>query len=166
MNAAEDGDFFDRARSVAASLLFAAGAAAIAGSLLEWVTIEPPPIAPASENFSPYTGLEARDGWFTLIAGVLLFVAALGLVLRQRASWGWLGFITSICMGAIAIADYKGVGHLESSISERMERAGAISPALGLTLVSAAAVIGLIAAVTGIAATPRRQDDASAPARK
>jgi LPXTG-motif cell wall-anchored protein len=148
-------DFFDKARSVAASLLFAAGITAALGSVLEWVTIEPPDIVPATENVDPYTGTEARDGWFTLAGGVVLMGCAALLVLKRRSTWAWIGFLTSIAIGAIAFADYRGVKELDSAIAERMGRVGEIAPALGLTLVAAAALVGLIASIIAVAASPR-----------
>jgi LPXTG-motif cell wall-anchored protein len=148
-------DFLDRARSVAASVLFAAGLAAIVGSLLDWVTIDPPSRLPSEESADPYTGIEARDGWWVILGAIVVMGSAALLVIRQRALFGWTSFLVWIAIGAIAIADYRGVDDLSSDISRRMNRAGDIDPGLGLTLVAASALVGVIASVAGVAASPR-----------
>jgi energy-converting hydrogenase Eha subunit C len=146
-------DFLDRARSVAASVMFAAGLAAIVGSLLDWVTIDPPPRLPPDQNADSFTGIEAGDGWWVVLGALSIIAGATLLVLRPRPLYGWLAFLGSTLIGAIAIADYRDVDEL----TERMDRVGRdIDPALGLSLVAAAALVGLIASVAGVAASPRR----------
>jgi hypothetical protein len=146
--------YFDRPRSIAASLLVAAGGAGIIGSFLNWVIIEPPGIVPDNQasRLDPFTGIEAGDGWFTIAAGIVLLACALALFVTKRSSWAWLAFFTAIFMGAVSIGDYR---DLDQLFYQEMERIGDPSPALGLTLVAAASFVGLIGAVTGIAATPR-----------
>ena len=138
--------------------MFAGGAAAIIGSLLDWVTITPPPRLPAREveNAQPFTGIETGDGWWVIAGGVLLIAGAFLVVLRRRSGWAWLAFLASVVIGSIAIADYRGIGDLSSSISRRMEIVGEARPAVGITLVAAGALVGLIASVAAVAATPRR----------
>ncbi len=162
-------DFFDNARRWAAALLVVGGAAAIAGSALDWVVItarpqlqrgvdfgqgQPGVVAP--EITRPFTGLEAGDGWFVAIAGLVLVGASLLLLLRKRALYAYLALLASIVIGAIAFADYRGVGDLSSSIAQRMDIVGKARPALGLTLVAVSAFAGLFGSVAGIAASPRR----------
>jgi LPXTG-motif cell wall-anchored protein len=162
------GSFFDVARTWASVALVAAGAAAILGSTLDWVTITVRPELRGGTTFQgesnrpeaprvsrPFTGLEARDGWYSLAGGGLLLLAGTMLFLRRRVLWGWLGLLASVVIGAISIANYRGIGDLSSSISHRMDIVGGARPALGLTLVVAAGLLGLVAAVAGIAASPR-----------
>jgi hypothetical protein len=163
-------DFFDVARAWASAVMLSAGAAAIIGSTLVWVSITVRPELQPGATFEgqdnrpeepevtkPFTGLEARDGWWSLTGGVVLVVAAVLLWLRRRATWGWLGLVGSILAGAVAIADYRGIGDLSSSISHRMDIVGRARPAFGLTLVVAAGIAGLVASVAGIAASPREE---------
>jgi LPXTG-motif cell wall-anchored protein len=148
--------------------MLAAGVAAIIGSALDWVTITARPELQPGARFEdeaaleeprvtrPFTGLEARDGWWSLAGGVVLAVAAVVLLVRKRAAWGWLGIVGAVIVGAVAIADYRGIGDLSSSISHRMDIVGGAEPGIGLTLAVAAAIVGLVASVAGIAASPRR----------
>ncbi|MGH2730383.1 MAG: hypothetical protein ACRDJI_07200 [Actinomycetota bacterium] len=150
-------DFMERARSVAASVLFAAGLAAILGSVIDWVTIEPPPRLPSDQNAEPFTGVEADDGWWVIAAAVLVITSAVLLVLRRRSLYGWLGFAASTVIGSIAVADYRGVEEL----AERMDRVGRdVDPGLGLSLVAAAALVGLLASAAGAAASPKSTSSA------
>ena len=151
----EPRDYFDTARSAAAAFMFAAAAAAIIGSLLNWVSIEPPPIIPVDQEhqLEPFNGLDINDGWVTAIAGILLVAFTALLVVRRRAFWAGLAFLASMVIGGIAVADYRGI---EQISYEEMDRIGAIGPGVGLTLVAAAGFIGLIASATAVAATPRR----------
>jgi hypothetical protein len=153
-------DFTERARSVAASVLFAAAAAAIVGSVIDWVTIDPPPRLPPTENAEPFTGIEARDGWWVILGALVVMGCAAMLVVRRRSSYAWAAFVVWISVGAIAIADYRGVGDLSSDISRRMNRVGDIEPGLGLTLVAAAALIGVLASAAGVAASPHTTSSA------
>lgn len=147
-------DYFDKARSYAAAVLFAAGGAAILGSFLDWVTIQPPVVVPADQvdKLEPFNGIEARDGLLIVGAAVFLILCTLMLVLRRRALWAWGAFLASMLTGGIAVADYRGI---EQIFYDEMERIGDPAPALGLSLVAAAGFIGLIAAAAGVAATPR-----------
>ncbi len=160
------GDFFDRARAWAAIVMTIAGVSAIVGSSLDWVRITVRPELATDTRFDtenspeeprvsrPFTGLEARDGWWSLAGGVVLVISAGLLVLRRRAGWAWLGLLGAVIVGAIALADYRGIGDLSSSLSHRMNIVGKAEPAVGITLVAAGALLGLLGAVGGIAATP------------
>ncbi|MGH2809042.1 MAG: hypothetical protein ACRDKT_17400 [Actinomycetota bacterium] len=162
MSAAQTPDYFDKARSIAAAVMVAAAMAAVIGSLLDWVSIEPPAIVPvAQENqLEPFTGIEVNDGWVTAIAGILVMAFAALLVTRRRALWAALAFICSMVIGAVAVADYRGIQQIAY---DEMNRIGEVRPGVGLTLVAAAGFIGLIAAAAGVAATPRRdREEASA----
>jgi hypothetical protein len=169
MTGARERDFFDRARAWAAVVMIAAAAAAIVGSTLDWVTISVRPELREDVSFGanqeqveapqvtrPFTGLEAHDGWWSLAGGVVLLLAALALLLTGRGSMGWVGMLGSVVVGAVAIADYRGIGDLSSSISVRMDIVGGAEPAAGITLVVAGAIGGLVGSVAGIAASPHR----------
>ena len=149
-------DYFDRASAVAASVLFAAGAAAVIGSFLDWVTVESlPPTVPdeQSHRLPPFSGLELGDGWFVLAAGIVMLIGAFFVVVRGTSGFAWLSFFTSVVIGGIAISDYRGIVdvHLD------MEGIGTNPrPGLGLTLVAAAGIIGLIGSVGAIAASPSK----------
>jgi hypothetical protein len=160
--------FFDVARAWASAVMLAAGAAAVIGSTLSWVTITVRPELQPGATFEgeanrperpevtrPFTGLEAGDGWWSVAGGVMLALAAVLLYVRARALWAWLGLLGSMLVGAIGIADYRGIGNLSSSISHRMDIVGQAAPGLGLTLVAAAGIVGVVASVAGIAASPR-----------
>lgn len=139
--------------------MFIAGVVAIIGAAIDWVTVSPPEILPAAEadRAVPFTGLEARDGWWILGGGVILVVCAVELVLRRSSGYAWLAFVVSIVVGGAAIAAYRAVGDSSSALVRRMDRVGELDPAAGVYLVATAAVLGLIAAVIGIAASPRRR---------
>ena len=162
---AAGGDYFDRARSVAIAILVAAAAASIIGSLLDWVTITRRPRLAPNADFGaqqveeptisqPYTGIEARDGWVVIGAAGVLVVASVGLGLRRRSFYAALAFVAAMVIGAVAFADYRGVGDLSSSISERMEIVGDPEPGIGIILVAVAGIAALIGAVLGLIATP------------
>ena len=163
-------NFFDRARAWAVAVMLAAGVAAVVGSALDWVTISARPQLRAGTNFQgaqnrpqqprvsePITGLEAGDGWWSLGGGVVLAAASIALWARRRASWGWLGIVAAVVIGAVAIADYRGVGDLSSNISHRLDIVGGADPGVGLLLVVVAAFAGTIGSVAGIAASPRAE---------
>ena len=146
-----------------ASLLLVAGAVGVVGSVIDWVTVEPPPRPPAGVDFDnrpfaaeessePFTGLEAGDGWVTVAAAGVLLLAGIRLVMDRRG--GAIGFLAAIVMGAVAIAAYKGIDSPTSGIMERTDTVGDARPAAGLVLVAGAAFAGLVAALMGIAATP------------
>ena len=147
-------DYFDKARSVAAAFLIAAGAAAIIGSFLDWVTIEPPGVVPENQahRLDAFTGVEAGDGWVVVAAGTIVIVFTVMLIVRRRAVWAWGAFLLSMLIGGIAVADYRGIDRI---FYDEMQRIGDPTPALGLTLVAAAGFIGLIASAAAVAATPR-----------
>ena len=158
--------FFDKARRVAAAGLIVAGLCGIAGSVLDWAVITEREVA---ENVDfgedageieagqgePFTGIEARDGWFTLAAGTLTLLAAALLLFTKRSGYAWLAFWCSVLTGGIAFADYRGLGEVTAAISQRMDVGAEARPGIGLTLVAIAAMLGLISAVAGVAATPR-----------
>jgi hypothetical protein len=154
--------YFDKARIWAATVLVVAGVAAVAGSLLDWVTIEALGAPSRAAHFghqriqgparaTPFTGIEAKDGWWTLAAGVVVVVAAGLLIARRRALYAWLAFLASIVLGAVAVADFRGIENL----SARMHVAADVRPAFGITLVAASSLAGLIASLAGVAASPR-----------
>jgi hypothetical protein len=160
---ARDSDFFTRARSWGATLVFLAGLLGFVGSFLSWVDIEPPPRLPTGEDFEgqefgesgeaeAFNGVEAGDGWIVVGASVVLVIAATLLVLGRRT--GWLAFVATIPIGAIAVADYRAVSEPTSRLSERMNLFGEVSPGIGLLLVAVSALVGLIGSVVAIAATP------------
>jgi O-antigen ligase len=167
MQTVETRDIFDKARAIAGAGLFAAGAAAIIGALLAWVTITFLPSVDPNTNFGTNahveapqkvepSGIESKEGKVVLVAGVVLLVAALLLVLSARSSYAWLAFLASIVMGSMAISAYRAIGDPTSGFSRRFKIVGDARPGLGVTLAAAAALVGLISAVVGIAGTPRR----------
>jgi len=159
-------DYFDRARSIASVALIMAAIAAIAGSLLDWVTIVPPPGLRPGADFGgapveapvvtlPFSGLEAGDGRWVIGAGVVLLVAAILLVLRRRSFYAWIGLLASVVIGSIAFADFRAIGDSTSSLSRRMDIVGDARPAAGIVLVAIGALVGLVASAAGVAASPR-----------
>ena len=146
-------DTFDRARAYAAAILVAAGAAVIIGTVLDWVTVEPPPILPIDQEpaTKPFTGLETKSAPYLLIGAGIVILLALLMVARRRSIYAWGAFLTSMVIGGIAFQNYRGLDEL---FYEQMERIGDPAPALGLTLVAAGGVIGVIAGAAGIAAAP------------
>lgn len=158
------GDYFDRARSAASALLVAAAAAAVIGSLMGWATIVERRVDPGADfgvpveagQGEPFTGVEARDGYITAGAALVMFVAAVMLFARGTRGWAWLAFSCALVIGGIGIADYRALGDTAAALSRRMGVGAEARPAAGLTLVVAAAFAGLIGAVLGLAATPRR----------
>jgi hypothetical protein len=167
---AEQRDFFEVARRWAAITLIAAGILAVIGSMLDWVTITVRPSLSADIDFGsqregieapertePFTGLEAGEGYYVLGAGVVQVAVGALLWVRGRGRYAWVGLLAAVVVGGIAFADFRGVGDLSSSISRRMEIVGRARPALGLTLVAAAAFVGVLGAAAGIAASPKRE---------
>lgn len=152
MSRSSSGDYFERARAISASVLFAAAAAAIIGSVLDWVVVDAaPPDVPEGQldRLPPFTGLELGDGWFVIVAAVVVAISAFFIVLKGR--FAWVAFLGSVVIGGIAISDYRGAGdlHVELEGIGRGPR-----PGLGLTLVAAAGLIALVASVGAIAASP------------
>ncbi|MEA2477017.1 MAG: hypothetical protein QOC87_1216 [Actinomycetota bacterium] len=154
-------DIFDSARIVASILIGIAGALAIVGSVMDWVNFTLPEAGTGAPHHqgpsAPIGGLDVRDGNIVIIAGVVLLVAALLLVVSAKGRWALLGLISSVVIGAIAIADYRGLGDVSSVLSRKLNVVGEAHAAAGLTLVAGAALLGLIASVLGIAATPYRR---------
>ena len=151
-------DTFDRARSVSAAFLVAAGAATILGTVLDWVTIEEPPIIPTDQlpAAQPFTGLETKSAPFLLIAAGVVILLALMLVVRRKSIYAWGAFLASMVIGAISFQNYRGIDEL---FYEQMERIGDPSPAIGLMLVVAGGVVGVIAGAGAISATPSERSD-------
>lgn len=154
-------------RGVAAAGLLAAAVAATLGSFLDWVRItQRPELVPgydfgstaveAPQLTEPFTGIEAQDGWWVILASIVIVVAALVLVSRKRSIYGWLSFAAVIVMGSVVFADYRGIGDLSSSISHRMNIVGKAEAGIGLMLVAAAVFVAVIASLVAIAASPRR----------
>lgn len=155
MSSSPTGDYFHKARSVSASVLFIAAVVAIVGSLLDWVVVaDTPPEVPANQmhRLPPFSGTELGDGYVVIGAAVVVIVAAFFLVLRGGSGFAWLAFVGCIVIGGIAISDYRGVAELHLDL----EGIGSSpSPGVGLTLVAAAGFVGLVAAVAAIAASPK-----------
>ena len=147
------GDFFDKARAFSAAILVASGAAAIIGTLLEWVSIESPAIVPPQQQdrLAGFTGLETSDGRIIAVGGLLLIVTAILLVVRKRPLFAWVAFLVSMAVGAIAIADYRDITGV---FYDEMQRIGRPTPMFGLALCAGAGIVGLLGSVVGITATP------------
>jgi hypothetical protein len=149
-------DAFDRAREWVSGALFLAGALAIVGSLMDWVTFDFDDerfLELGVEPSDPISGFDVGDGWWVAAAGVVLIGAAFLLVLRGRGAG--LSLVASIVIGGIAISDYRGVGNVTSDLARELNLVGEPHPAIGLTLVAVAAILGMLASIAGIAATPR-----------
>ena len=168
MRRADGLDTFTRARIWAGVIMLLVGLAAVVGSVVDWVTVTPPPEPPAGVDFEnepfaeeessePFNGLEAGDGWITLGGGGAQLIAGLLLINRRRG--GWVGILASIPIGAIAISAYKALGSPTSGLLEKTNTVGDVDPGLGLTLIAAAALVGLIAGVIGVAATPKPETE-------
>ncbi len=156
--------FFDRVRSVAGAILMASGAAAVVGAMLDWVTITPPPKVPPDfrdmdlegvKASQPFSGLEAGDGWWVIGAAVIMILAAGLLIVRRRSLYAWIALLAAMVIGAITFADFRAIGDLASGLSRRMDIVGQARPSLGITLVAASALLGIVASGAGIAASPR-----------
>jgi hypothetical protein len=146
-------DYFHKARTVTATVLFAAGLAAIVGSLLDWIVVaEVPPSVPEDQmhRLPPFTGIEVDDGWVVIGAALVVLVSAFFIVLKGRfAGWALLGCIV---IGGIAISNYRTV----SEIHLALEGIGRDPrPGSGLTLVTVAGLVGSVAAAGAMAASPR-----------
>ncbi len=147
-------DYFERARAWAATGLFIGGTLSIVGSFLDWVTIGTlPEVIPPDQaaRAEPFNGFDVTDGWATLVAGAVMLFAAAMLVLKARSSFAWLGFTGAIVAGGIAISDYRGIEQLFVDL-EGIGRDP--DPGIGLMLIAAGSLLGLISAVAAIAATP------------
>lgn len=153
MTSARPADYFDRARSVSATILFLCAAVAILGSFLDWVTVEPPEVIPADQapRLAAFNGVEVGDGWIVVGAAVVVIASAVMLVLRASSGFAWIAFFASMVIGGIAIADFRGI---EALFYDEMDRIGEPSPGIGLILVAVGGLVGLVAAVAAVAATP------------
>lgn len=154
-------DFFDRARIVAATGMFAAGICAVAGAILEWVSITPPPRVPTDQltRLKPFSGLEVTDGKVVLGAGIVLVLAAVRLLLKRTSGPATIGVLAAVLLGGIAFADFRQVTEPTSDLMRRMDRIGVDGPGVGLVLVAVAAILGLITSVAGIASSPVSDGD-------
>lgn len=168
MRAAVPPDFFDKARRFAAAGIVLAGLCVVTGSFLDWAVITERKIV-ADADFGeavdleetgqgePFAGVEDRDGKITLAAGVVLLAAAGVLVVRRRTGVAWLAFWISVAVGGIAFADYRSLDDANEvirGIAGRQEVGAEALPGVGLTIVAAGAVLGLISSVGAVAATP------------
>ena len=154
-------DTFDTARSASAAALIAAGVAAIIGTMIDWVTVAPPPIIPVEQapRAEPFTGWATGHGIYIVVGAGLMILFALLLFIRRRSFHAWGAFISSMLVGGIGIANYRGIDNL---FYGEMNGIGKPAAALGLTLVAGAGIVGVIAAAAGVAATPSAQQDAEA----
>ncbi|MDQ3878064.1 MAG: hypothetical protein M3290_06910 [Actinomycetota bacterium] len=161
MQQAPTRDIFDRARIVSAVLMALAGTLAIVGSVMDWVNFTLPETSSGAPHHQPPSapvgGLDVRDGNVVIIAGVILLVAALMLAVSAKGRWALLGLLGSIVVGAIAIADYRGLGDVSSVLSRKLDVVGEAHAAAGLILVALSALLGLFSSVAGVAATPYRR---------
>jgi hypothetical protein len=163
---AEPVDFFDKARRAAVLVLLAAGALAVVGSLLDWATITRPALVEGTdfgdnndqvveEPSEPFTGMEAAYGYYSLAGGVFVMLGAVLLLARNRGKYAFVSFAASVLVGAIALVAYRQIADRTSALYLRLNIEGLARPAVGLTVVTAGAIIGLLASVAGLAATPR-----------
>ena len=153
-------DIFDKARSVSAAFLVAAGAAVLLGTALDWVTVKPPPIIPVEQEpaLEPFTGLETKSAPYLILGAGAVILLALLLVARKKVIYAWGAFLASIAIGAIAFQNYRGI---EELFYLQMERIGEPSPALGLTLVAAGGVVGVIAGAAAASSIPPDRNEES-----
>jgi len=156
-------DFFGRARRFAAIGLVLAGSLAIAGSMLDWVRIVERPELVEGHDFEgeevaapkvsePFTGLEARDGRYVLAGGLVLVLASLLLLTRGRGAG--FGVLASIVIGGVTFAAYEGIQDVSSPIARRMDLVGGADAGIGLILAASGAILGMIASMAAIAASP------------
>lgn len=159
-------DTFEKARAAAAALLVSAALAVIGGCFLDWVKItEQPDVLPtaatagpgATQLTEPFNGMDTGDGKFLVAGAVILLVMALLIFVRKKSLYGWLAFLTSFVMGIIAIADYRAIAG-ETIELRGIDVIGKTEPALGITLVAAGCLVGLIAALLGVAGSPNEVD--------
>ena len=149
-------DYFERARTWAAIGLILAGALLILGSFLDWVKVERlPETIPADQaRFAqPFNGFDVGDGYIIGSVGIILGFLAVGLFVSSKSRFAWAAFFGCMVAGAVAISDYRDIDGL---FREAGTIGRGISPGIGLALCALGALVGLISAVTGVAATPRR----------
>lgn len=149
-------DYFEKARAWASTGLVIAAALLVLGSVLDWVTVEQLPNeipTNQAEKAEPFNGLDVGDGFVTTGVGIVLAFCAVMLILKARSSFGWLAFFAAMVGGGIAISDYRGI---EGMFEDFGGIGRGIAPGIGLTLVAIGALLGMISAVAGVAASPRR----------
>ncbi|MPZ69348.1 MAG: hypothetical protein GEU71_07445 [Actinobacteria bacterium] len=157
------GDYFDRARTLAVTLLVLAGAMAIAGSFLDWTTQGELPeeilmqqggglLAELSE---PVTGFDAGDGKVAIGAAVFVLVGALLLAVTRQGRYGLLALVASMVIGAVAIAAYRSLDDTTSDFFRKLDLAGEIDPGIGLILCAVAGLLGVLAGALGMISSPK-----------
>lgn len=156
-------DPFHTVGSFASAVLFAAGAAAMIGCFMTWVVFRIPDQGSnqvAGQRASAgISGLHVTpDSTIVLVAGVLVLVVAGTLAWRRRGAG--LALLASIVIGAVGIADYRGVERVLSVAEETGKTIGRAEPGAGVVLVAAAGIVGLFASIAGVAATPRSMERA------
>jgi hypothetical protein len=148
-------DYFDRARTWAAQGLLIAAALLVLGSFLDWVSVERvPDTVPADQasRAEPFNGFDVSDGYVTGGAGIVVAFSAAMLITRAKSSFAWLAFVAAMIAGAISISDFRGI----DQVFEDFQGIGkGISPGIGLILTAVGALLGMVSAVAGVAATPR-----------
>jgi hypothetical protein len=148
-------------------VLLIAGVATIVGSLLNWVIITRPPLLEGAdfgsnndkvveEASEPFTGTEAEYGYYSLAGGVILVLGGILLQARKRGKYALVAFLSAMSVGGIALVAYREISDRTSDLYLKMDIEGVARPALGLTLVTVGAVVGLLASVAGFAATPSK----------
>lgn len=151
-------DYFDRARRFAVVLLVLAGAALITGTFLPWTTegtLPPQAELPPGDRLSdPLAGFSAGEGKVVVGAAVVILVAAGLLALARDRRYGYLALAASIVAGGVSFSFYGAVDDATSDMHRRFEIVGEIDPGAGLTLVVIGALVGIVAAVLGVVASP------------
>ena len=160
-------DIFERVRRIAVALMLAAGLVTALGSVIDWVVIAERPQLRSDFDFGsenpgiekptvsrPFSGVEATYGLYSLAGGVAIALGGALLAVQRRGRYALVGFAGAVVAGAIAIAAYRGIADQSSALYQHMDIVGRAEPALGLTLVAGGAIVGLIASVLGLAATP------------
>lgn len=148
-------DYFERARAWASTGLVLAGALLVAGSLLDWVSVDQlPETIPAEQaRFAePFNGFDVGDGYVTTAVGIVLAGCAVMIMLRAKSSFAWLAFFASMVAGAIAISDYRDIDGLFQQFGGIGR---GITPGIGITLVAVGALLGFVSSVAAIAGSPR-----------
>ncbi len=165
------GDFFERARTIAVAFMLLAGTLGMVGTLLDWIQLRervtPLPgaefLVPINEDVGqtePFAGVEVNDGRIVLGAAAVLLAAALSILLR--GSGAGLAIVASLVIGAVTISDYRGIGDPASEFSLRTDIGLEAQPGIGLIICASAGLLGLLASVAAMAATPRHDVDGAA----
>lgn len=153
-------DFLDRARRASVAGMIAAAVAMALGSALDWVAVvRLPNVLPETElaRAGSVTGIGTGDGWWVILGAVIIVNAALLLWIRRSSAWAWLGFFSSVIAGSIAVADYRAISASGSPFLQELDVVGEIDHGIGLLLVLAGALLGVVFALVGVAATPSRR---------